>query len=83
MLMLVTRPEPDAQSSVARLDALGIKALAAPLMVRRTLTPSLPPADGFTALAVTSTNALRALADQGALDNYRPAGLCRGRSHGP
>lgn len=70
MLMLVTRPEPDAQSSVARLDALGIEAIAAPLMVRRTLTPSLPPADGFAAIAVTSTNALRALADQDALSAY-------------
>lgn len=67
MKMLVTRPHPDAQSSVARLDALGIKAVAAPLMVRRTLHGNLPPAQGFAALAVTSTNALRALADLEAL----------------
>lgn len=70
MLMLVTRPEPDAQASIARLDALGIVGIAAPMMVRRTLSPSLPPADGFKALAITSTNALRALADLEALERY-------------
>ncbi|MCW5721354.1 MAG: uroporphyrinogen-III synthase [Devosia sp.] len=67
MKMLVTRPEPDAQSSVARLGALGIEAVAAPLMVRRTLSFSAPPAAGFSAVAVTSTNALRALAEREAL----------------
>lgn len=67
MKMLVTRPEPDARSSLARLEALGIPAVAAPLMVRRTLDFTLPPANGFAALAITSTNALRALAEREAL----------------
>lgn len=69
--MLVTRPEPDAQATLARLDALGIDALAAPVMVRQTLDASLPPPDGFTAMVLTSANAVRALAERGVLDQYR------------
>lgn len=69
--MLVTRPEPDAQATLARLDALGIAAVAAPLMVRRTLDASLPPGDGFTAMVLTSANAVRSLLDRGVLDRYR------------
>ena len=68
--MLVTRPEPDAQSTVLRLAGLGIEAVAAPLMVRQTLPVSLPPAAGFQAMVLTSTNALRSLADRGVLDDY-------------
>ncbi len=69
--MLVTRPEPDAQATLARLDALGISALAAPVMVRQTLDASLPPPDGFTAMVLTSANAVRALAERGVLEQYR------------
>ena len=68
--MLVTRPEPDAQSTLLRLDALGIDAIAAPLMTRQSLDANLPPPDGFAAMTVTSANALRALADRGVLDRY-------------
>ncbi len=68
--MLVTRPEPDAQSTLLRLEALGITGLVAPLMTRLTLDSSLPPQDGFAAMAVTSANALRALDDRGALEHY-------------
>jgi uroporphyrinogen-III synthase len=71
MKMLVTRPEPDAQATLARLDALGIEAIAAPAMVRRTLDASLPPPDGFTAMVLTSANAIRALADRDMLAPYR------------
>ncbi|MGB3335899.1 MAG: uroporphyrinogen-III synthase [Devosia sp.] len=71
MKMLVTRPEPDAQATLARLDALGIDAIAAPLMLRRTLDGSLPPSDGFTAIVLTSANAIRSLADRGVLAQYR------------
>ncbi|ODT80998.1 MAG: hypothetical protein ABS76_14260 [Pelagibacterium sp. SCN 64-44] len=71
MRMLVTRPEPDAQSTLARLAALGIEAVAAPVMVRQTLDTSLPPADGFTAMVLTSTNALRALDERDMLGRYR------------
>jgi uroporphyrinogen-III synthase len=69
--MLVTRPEPDAQATLARLDALGISATAAPLMVRQTLDASLPPPDGFTAMVLTSANAIRSLQDRGVIDQYR------------
>ena len=71
MKMLVTRPEPDAQSTMARLDALGIEAVVAPVMVRQTLDASLPPSNGFTAMVLTSANAVRALADRNALEQYR------------
>ncbi len=66
MHMLVTRPLPDAQATAERLAALGIATTLAPLMSRQTLAANLPPAQGFAAIAITSTNALRALADLGA-----------------
>jgi uroporphyrinogen-III synthase len=69
--MLVTRPEPDAQSTLARLQALDINAIASPLMVRQTLDTGLPPADGFVAMVLTSANAVRSLADRGVLADYR------------
>ncbi|MDB5474476.1 MAG: uroporphyrinogen-III synthase [Devosia sp.] len=68
--MLVTRPEPDGQSTLARLAALDITAVSVPLMVRQTLQASLPPANGFTAMVLTSANAVRALAERGALEHY-------------
>ena len=69
--MLVTRPEPDARSTLARLQALDIDARMAPLMVRQTLEVSLPPPDGFAAMVVTSANAVRSLADRGMVETYR------------
>jgi uroporphyrinogen-III synthase len=63
--LLVTRPEPDASETAARLNALAIEAVVAPLLTARTLTTTLPPAEGFAALAITSANALRALNDRG------------------
>ena len=71
VLMLVTRPEPDASETAARLNALDIETVIDPLLIARTLPTSLPPADGFAALAVTSANALRALDDRGDLSGYR------------
>lgn len=69
--MLVTRPEPDASETAARLGALGIEGVPCPLLVHQTLNPSLPEANGFAAIAVTSTNALRALHERGLLERYR------------
>lgn len=63
--MLVTRPEPDASETAARLAALDIDSVVEPLLIAETLTTTLPPAAGFAALAVTSANALRALHDRG------------------
>ncbi|UYN98695.1 MAG: uroporphyrinogen-III synthase [Devosia sp.] len=64
MRMIVTRPEPDAQASAERLAALGIEPILAPLLTRQNLSARLPPAEGFAALAVTSANALRSLAER-------------------
>jgi len=63
MRMLVTRPEPDAQATSERLAALDIASDIAPLMTRQTLPAHLPPPQGFAAIALTSSNALRALSD--------------------
>ena len=71
MRMLVTRAEPDAAETAARLDALGITPVIAPLLERATLHTSLPDGQGFAALALTSSNALRALEERGALDRFR------------
>lgn len=68
--MLVTRPEPDASETAARLGALGIEGMACPLLVHQTLQTSLPDPAGFAAMAVTSTNALRALRERGVLQRY-------------
>jgi uroporphyrinogen-III synthase len=68
--MLVTRPEPDASETAARLGALGIEGMACPLLVHQTLPGGLPEPNGFAAIAVTSTNALRALSERGVLDRY-------------
>ncbi len=71
MRMLVTRPEPDASDTAARLGALGIAPVLAPLLVHETLSSTLPDPAGFAALALTSANALRALAERGALERYQ------------
>jgi len=68
--MLVTRPEPDAADTVARLGALGIDAVSVPLLERATLHTSLPDPQGFAALALTSVNTLRALDERGALGGW-------------
>jgi len=71
MRMLVTRPEPDCQATLERLAALQIAGIPAPLMTRQTLPAHLPALEGFAAVAVTSANALRALADLGAIAALR------------
>lgn len=70
MRMLVTRPEPDARETAARLQALEIEPVACPLLEFEPLPTSLPEARGFAALALTSANALRALEARGALAKF-------------
>jgi uroporphyrinogen-III synthase len=70
MRMLVTRPEPDAQATLERLLALDIDAMAAPLLTRENLDTHLPGPEGFAAMALSSTNALRALAERDALGPF-------------
>jgi uroporphyrinogen-III synthase len=68
--MLVTRPDPDAGETAARLAALDIEAALCPLLRHETLPTSLPEPTGFAAIALTSANALRALEERGVLDQF-------------
>jgi uroporphyrinogen-III synthase len=68
--MLVTRPAPDASDTAARLEALDIEATVCPLLTFETLPTSLPDSEGFAAVALTSANALKALADRGAMSAF-------------
>lgn len=63
--LLVTRPEPDASETAARLRALDIEAVVEPLLFAQTLPTTLPASEGFAALVITSANALRALNERG------------------
>ena len=69
-IMLVTRPEPDASDTIARLSALDIEAIGLPLLERAPLATGLPDAKGFAGLALTSANALRTLSDRNALTPF-------------
>ncbi len=69
--MLVTRPEPDASDTAARLVALGIEPVIAPLLVHESLPADLPGPGAIGAIALTSGNALRALEERGAIERYR------------
>ena len=69
--MLVTRPEPEAEHTAIRLRALGIEAALAPMLRFQRLETSLPDANGFAAMAVSSANSLRALQERDALHRYR------------
>ncbi|MEQ1902407.1 MAG: uroporphyrinogen-III synthase [Devosia sp.] len=68
--MLVTRPEPDASDTAARLRALDIDPVIAPLLQFELLNTTLPPAEGFAAIAATSANALRALHERGEIPHF-------------
>lgn len=68
--MLVTRPEPEASETAGRLDALGIVPVIAPVLKFSVLGTSLPDPRGFSAMAVTSGNALRALVERNVLERY-------------
>ena len=69
--MLVTRPQPEAGETAGRLHALDIEAEVLPLLERVTLTGSLPDAEGFAAMALSSANALASLAERGVIETYR------------
>jgi uroporphyrinogen-III synthase len=68
--MLVTRPEPEAAETAARLAALDIEASLFPVLSHETLSTSLPDPAGFAGVALTSGNALRALDERGALGEF-------------
>ncbi len=61
MRILVTRPEPDASRTAARLRARGHRVVIDPVLAIEMLPPIEIAASGFAAAAVTSANAARAL----------------------
>ncbi|WP_158626095.1 uroporphyrinogen-III synthase [Arsenicitalea aurantiaca] len=67
----MTRPQPDASETAARLGALGIVADVSPLLFHRTLLTSLPDPRGFAGVALTSANAIRALMERDVLEGWR------------
>jgi uroporphyrinogen-III synthase len=58
----VTRAEPGASRTAARLREMGFEPLVHPLLVIEHLTPALPDLDRFAALAFTSANGVAAFA---------------------
>lgn len=62
MRVLVTRPEPDASRTAAKLERRGHEVVLDPLLALEILPVPGLPAGPFAALAVTSANAMRALA---------------------
>jgi uroporphyrinogen-III synthase len=80
MRLLVTRPEPDGERTAAQLRARGCEVMLAPLM---RVEPMAADLDGaWHALALTSVNAVRAVAAHPKLDSLRaiPAYAVGGRT---
>ena len=59
--MLITRPEPGAGETAARVAALGLTPILAPLLAVRMIGVTLPAAERLQAILVTSGNAVAAL----------------------
>ena len=71
MRVLITRPQPDAARTAARLAELGHEALVEPLlMVEPVAVEKIPPGP-FAALAATSANAMRVAGNTAALNALR------------
>lgn len=68
--ILVTRPEPDAESTAEKLSGLGIASICAPLMRMLAITTELPQPTDLSAIALTSANAVRALETTALLAPY-------------
>jgi len=71
MRVLVTRPQPDAAQTAARLAALGHEAVVEPLLTLEPKEIERTPAGPFAALAATSANAMRVAARLKVLDPLR------------
>lgn len=80
MHLLVTRPEPDGERTAAKLRARGLEVMLAPLLSIENIDADLDGA--WHAVAVTSVNALRAVADNPALETLlaSPAYAVGGRT---
>ncbi len=59
--MLITRPEPGASETAARVSAMGLRPITSPVLEIRTLPSRLPPAAGLQAIVTASGNAIPAL----------------------
>jgi uroporphyrinogen-III synthase len=59
--VLITRPEPGASETAARVDALGFRPFSAPVLEIRILDFALPPAGTLQAIVAASGNAVAAL----------------------
>ena len=59
--VLVTRPEPGAGETAARITALGLRPIIAPLLMIAQRHATLPPSAGVQAIVATSRNAIPAL----------------------
>jgi len=66
MRILVTRPQPDAAGTAARLEAAGHQAHVDPMLIVEPL-PARLPEGAFDAVALTSVNGARALAERSEL----------------
>jgi uroporphyrinogen-III synthase len=60
-VVLITRPEPGASETAARIAAMGLTALVAPVMEIRPVDVRLPPPDRLSAILLASGNAADAL----------------------
>jgi len=68
--LLVTRPAPDNRETARLLQKAGFNVELLPLLEFKALDFELPASEEFAAIAVTSTNALRALKQKNALKNF-------------
>jgi uroporphyrinogen-III synthase len=68
--LLITRPEPDASHSAAHLLAMSLTPIKMPLLERVKVEADLPGPEGFAAIAITSANAVRALAEAGEVNRF-------------
>jgi uroporphyrinogen-III synthase len=59
--VLITRPEPGASDTAARITALGLVPLVAPVLTTRLIDAALPASEAIAAVLVTSGSALAAL----------------------
>ena len=75
MAVLVTRPQPDNDTTAAALRARGYDVVAAPMLRFEPLTLSETPETKYAGVIVTSAAAIRALEGQAALAGLRPLRL--------
>lgn len=70
MQVLVTRPEPGCSETAERLLGLGHDPVRLPLLEFALFGPSLPDSHRFSAIAFTSTNAVKALEQRGEVEGF-------------